>query len=228
MNHVVASARLCSSPPDVPIAKHACNVATPIASRPAQALLQKFAVIFQCSLNFCFLMILICDPLIMRYQPSRNEVIVVRIKLVLTEPFLVRETVNKSVILEDLRSIGNCSTRQTWQATVHVHASCTIEVSPFQVKSAEVAPESLPQCRGFGTPKPLIRTDAPITLVFQGGQHPWQQLLRPRDIVVRENRDLSLDLGNSTNHLASLVRMGHATYSNSVSPHALYHHLSPQ
>jgi len=190
-NHVIASARLCSSPPDMPIAKHTCNVATPIASGPSQALLQKLAVLFQSSLNFRFLMILICDPLIMRYQPSRNEVIVVRVELVLTKPFLMRETVNKCVILQDLRSIGNCSTRQTRQATVHVHTSCTVEVSPFQVKSAEVAPKSLPQIRSFCTPKPLIRTNAPITLVFQRGQHPWQQLFRPRDIIVRENRDLS-------------------------------------
>lgn len=207
------------------LTKHASDVTSPIAARPTQTLFQELGVIFQSSLDLCFFMVLVPDGLIMGDQPSRDKIVIVGIQLVTAKPFLMGEAIDKGIVSKDFGSVCNRPARKARQAAIHVHTSSAIEISSLKVESTKVAPNSLSKARCLRSSKPLICTNTTKPLIFQRSQHPRKQFWWPSDIVIRENSDVSFDLGNCTNHLPSFVRVGDAAHADFGGAHVLHHQL---
>ena len=123
--------------------EHTRDIASPVAARPAQTLLQKFRIIFQSGLHLGLFMILVPDLLFMRDKPPGNEIVIVRVELIATKPFLVSKAVNEGFISDDVCSICHGPARETGQATIHIHAGCTIKVSPLEIECTKEAPDPL-------------------------------------------------------------------------------------
>lgn len=155
--------------PNMAFIEHTCDIASPVAARPAQTLLQKFRIIFQSGLYLGLFVILVPDLLIMRNKPSGNEIVVVRVELIATKPFLVGKSVDECFISDDVGSICHGSAGETGQATIHVHASGTIKVSPLEIECTKEAPDPLLKSGWFSSSEPLVRTDSSILFTLQGG-----------------------------------------------------------
>ena len=86
--------------------EHARYVASPIAPRPAKALLHKVGIVLQCGQYFSLLVILVCNLLLVGDKPSGDEIVVVCVQTVSSKPLFVRETMRESLILENVGPIG--------------------------------------------------------------------------------------------------------------------------
>lgn len=117
--------------------KQARQIATPITANPSQTLAEVFLGLrFQCSLNFCLFVILHSNFLVMRVHPSRDEVVIISIKLH-GVPDLVGEAMGESRVLQNIASVCNSTTGEARKSAVNVQARRTIEISPFQVRRAQ-------------------------------------------------------------------------------------------
>lgn len=148
------------------------------------------------------------DFLPVRYEPPGDEIVVVRIELVLAEPLLVRELVREGRISQNAGPVGDRPSGQAWQSTVYEHARSTVEIASLEIESAKVAPHSLLQIGRFSTSESLVGTHAAIALIFQRRQHPRQKGRGPCDVVVRKDGDICLDFRDSSNNLTALVGLG--------------------
>lgn len=91
--------------PNVAFSDHAGPVASPVASGPTRALVQKFGAVLQSCLDLTLLVVLDpCLPLV-AYQPTSHKVVVVSIQNPLS-PLLVLEAVEKVMAREDFRAVG--------------------------------------------------------------------------------------------------------------------------
>lgn len=84
---------------------HTRVIASPIATSPTRALIEKFDVVLQRSLDLALRIVL--DPCLpsVRHQPPSDKVIIVGVELVLT-PSLSLEAIQEQGALENLGSEG--------------------------------------------------------------------------------------------------------------------------
>lgn len=130
--------------PNMSLHKHAGQIAAPIAPGPPDALLEKVCVVGQRSLDFDLWMVLHVGFPAVRHHPAGDEVVIVRIELVLAEPPpFIGEGVGKCRILEDFGAIGDGPARHAGDAAVDVGGGCTVKVSAFEVQCAKEAPNAL-------------------------------------------------------------------------------------
>ena len=179
--------------PIVPLDEQAGKITPPVASDPAKTLAEILRTILERRLYFRLLVVLHRDLPIMRVHPTCDEVVVVCIKLT-SPPFLVREAMSKCIVLQDVAAIRNGSTGKTWQASIDVQASRTVEVSSLEICGAKETPNAR-------SPLPLqsLRCPNPThSRVLKRGQHPRQQLGRQNDIVVNKDSDSSRNLRNGS------------------------------
>jgi hypothetical protein len=193
--------------------KQARQVASPVAPGPAKALVQELPIVLERGLDFALGMVLHVRLPAVGDHPAGDEVVVVRVELILTEPpFLVGEASGELFVLQDVRAIGHGATGHARHPAIHVRGCRTVKVAPFEVQSAEEAVDSLRDGGRLGSSKPLAGHDATKLVVLKGSQHPQERLARPGNIVIRKHNDLGRDFGDGTCHLTSLVGLfdGHA------------------
>lgn len=199
--------------PDVALSEQAGEVASPVASCPTETLLEELGVVFQGSLDLAFWMILHVHLVLVVDQPTGNEVVIVSVELILTkEPLLVGETVGEVRVLQNVGTISASASRNASHPAIHVAGSSTIEVATLEIQGTKEAVDTLAEGRVLRSSKSLAGNNTTIQLVLEGSKNPLKQLGRPVDIIISEDNDLSLDLGDSTSHLSSLVGLldGHA------------------
>ena len=91
----------------MPVTEHAGDVTPPIASGPAQTLFQEFGIVFERRQDFRLFMMLIGYFLPMRNKPSGDEVVVISVELVLTEPLFMGELICKRLIPKNAGPVGH-------------------------------------------------------------------------------------------------------------------------
>ena len=191
--------------------KHAGQVASPIAPRPAHALLQVLGIVLQDGLHLAFRVVLhVCLPAV-RKHPSGDEIVVVCIESIFAKPpGLVGEVVGEIVVAENFAAVRHCAAGHAGNPTIYKRRCCTVKIPSFKVQSTEKAPDSLGgKERVFLAPQTLAGHHSPILLILKGRQHPSQRVSRPGHIVVGEDDDFRVDFGNCASHLSSLVGIGH-------------------
>lgn len=130
--------------PNVLLVKHRSQIAPPITSGPAGALLQETRVVLESCQHLRLWVVLHISFPSVRDHPASDKVIIVGIELVLPPPpLLIGERIGEGLILQNSRPIRNRSSRHAGKATVHISRRAAVEVASFQVQSAQEAPESL-------------------------------------------------------------------------------------
>lgn len=199
------------------LAKHAGQIAAPIASRPSSALLEEDRVILQRSLDLDLGVVLDVGFPTVRNHPASNEVVVVGIELVLAKPpFFVSKGVGEAVVLQNLGPIGNGAAGQARNTTIHVGGGGAVKVAALQVESSEEVPEAFGKGGIDGSAQALAGHHAAVTLVsVERGQDPRQGSSRPADVVVGKDGNGSADLRDGPSHLTALVGVGDGEEANS-------------
>jgi hypothetical protein len=198
-------------------AKHASQIAAPIASRPSSALFEEDRVILQRSLDLDLGVVLHVGFPSVRDHPASNEIVVVGIELVLAKPpFFVGEGVGETVILQNLGPIGNGAAGQTRHTAIHVSGGGAVKVAALEVERAEEVPDAFGKGGIDSSAQALAGHHAAVTLVsVERGQDPRQGSGRPADIVVGKDSNGSADLRNGPGHLTALVGVGDGEEANS-------------
>lgn len=88
--------------------EQARQVAAPITAHPTQTLAEILGPIFQCRPHLALFVILHLDLPVMRVQPSRDEVVVIRIELH-RPPLLVCETMREGLVLQNVTAVRHRS-----------------------------------------------------------------------------------------------------------------------
>lgn len=128
-------------PPHVPLLDQAGPVASPIATRPAGALIQELGAILQSGFNLAFALILDPSLPLVAHQPSRDKVIVVSIQDPLS-PLFSLEAFEEVMALEDFRSVRPSAARHAGSAAVHVVSSRNLKVAALNVCRSEPVPDA--------------------------------------------------------------------------------------
>ncbi len=100
----------------------ASPVAPPVASRPAQALVEKLGVRLQGCLDFALGVILDPGPPSFGDQPPGKKVVIVSVEYILT-PFFVLKAIQKVVALQNLGPVGAGTARHTRSSTIDIVGS---------------------------------------------------------------------------------------------------------
>lgn len=197
--------------------KHTGQVTAPVASRPSCTLLQEFGVVFQCSLNLGFWVVLHEGFPAMRHHPTGNEVVIVCIQLVFAEPpFLVGEGTGEHLILENLGAICDTATRHARQAAVQVRCRCTLKVPALQVQGTQEIVNALGERWRSSTAQSLTGHHTTVSLIlFKRGQNPRHSSTRPAHVVVRKYCNGRADFWDSPSHLTALIGVGNSEQTNS-------------
>ena len=197
----------------MPLVEQARQVTSPIAPCPSKALVQELSIVLQCCLDFAFRMVLHIRLPTMRNHPAGDEIVVIRVELILAEPpFLIGEASCELLILQNVRTIGDCTTRHARYPAIHVRSCSTVEIPSFEIQSAEEAIDSLRESWTKCSSKSLACHNSTKLLILKGSKHPQEGLAGPGDIVVRKDDDPGPDFRYSTCHLTPLIRLldGHA------------------
>lgn len=125
----------------MPLLDQAGPVASPIATRPAGALIQELGAILQSGFNLAFALILDPGLPLVAHQPSRDKVIVVSIQDPLS-PLFGFEAVEEIMALEDFRSVRPSAARHARGAAVHVVSSRDLKVAALNVCCSEPVPDA--------------------------------------------------------------------------------------
>lgn len=191
----------------MPLLDQAGPVASPVATRPAGALIQELGAVLQSCLNLAFALILDPSLPLVAHQPSRDKVVVVSIQDPLS-PLLRLEAIEEVVALEDGRSVRSSAAGHARCAAIHVVRGRDLKVAALNVCGAEPVPDAhRPRGRPL-TLDSLTGTNAAHLGVLEGGQDPGHQRRRPRDIVVGHDGNGSLNAGQSLADLEALVGNG--------------------
>lgn len=167
------------------LCKQTFVIAPPVTPSPAKALSKKFGIALQCGSKHAFIIIL--DPSLpaLGDQPSGNEVVVVRIKIILA-PTLVAKAVQKFSGVKDFSTECTCSPGHAGGAAVHVMRGRNLEVAPFKIIRSE--PVVTPS-KNRATRQPLdllAYADSANLRDLQSSQQPWQDSRRPRHVVIHK------------------------------------------
>lgn len=191
-------------PPHVPLLDQAGPVASPIATRPAGALIQELGAILQSGFNLAFALILDPSLPLVAHQPSRDKVIVVSIQDPLS-PLFSLEAFEEVMALEDFRSVRPSAARHAGSAAVHVVSSRNLKVAALNVCRSEPVPDAnRPRGRPLALHS-LACADAADLGIFKGGENPGHQRRGPGHIVVSHDGDGSRHSRQSLADLESLV-----------------------
>lgn len=202
--------------PNVAFGEQTGEVAAPVATSPAKALLQELRIVLQSCLDLAFRVILHVYLVLVVDEPASDEIVIVSVELILIKPPLfVGESVRKVDVLENAGTVGTGATRNAGHATVHVAGSSTVEVTAFEVEGTEETIDTLAESWVLSPAKTLACNDAAIDLGLERRQDPLQQLDGPVDIIISKDDDLGPNFWNGTSHLASLVGLldGHASHA---------------
>jgi hypothetical protein len=108
--------------------------------------------------------------------------------------------------LEDLRTVGYRSPRETWEAAVNTVARHNVPIPAHEVGGTE----KVPKIWTLLTPEPLRGTYSAYFVVFKGSQNPREQCWRPYHVVIGENGNLRFYIRESLAHLATFIGLGNA------------------
>lgn len=193
--------------PNVLFVKHGSQIAPPIASGPASALLQETRVVLEGSQHLRLRVVLHISFPTMRNHPAGDKVIIVGVELVLPPPpLLIGESVSEALILQDSRPIRNRASRHAGKATVHMGRCAAVEVPALQVQGAEEAPDALGEGGLASAAEALAGDDAAVLLVlFERSQDPGEEGAGPAHVVIGQEGDGGADFGDGAGHLTALV-----------------------
>ena len=192
--------------PYITFSEHAGNIASPITACPPQALLEELWVIFQSSKHFTFRMILHVCLVMVRNHPPGQEIVVVCVELVLTEPpFLVGKAIGEFDVLEDAGAVSAGAARQARYTSIHVSCGSAIKITTFQVKCPKESIYPLREGRMLSSSQPLTGDHAPVLLVLERSQHPLKSSDRPCNIIISKDDNLGGDLRDRSGHLTPFV-----------------------
>ncbi len=190
--------------PNVPLAREAGPVATPVAARPPGALIQKLGAVLQSRLELAFALVLNPRLPLMADEPARDKVVVVGVENPLP-PFFVLKAVQEVVALQNFRSIGACATRHARSTAVHVVRGRNLKVATFDVSRAEPVPKAARQRRIPFATNALVCTDTTHLGILKRSKNPWHESRGPGHIVVRHDGNGSLYMGQGLADLKALV-----------------------
>lgn len=193
-----------SIPPNISLINQRCPVTPPITSRPPQTLLQKVRIILQRRLNLTLLVVLDPRLVLMRNQPPRHKVVVIRVQLVLPPPLRL-EAVQEQRILQNLGAKGTCASRHTTRSTVHVVRRGNLKVSPLNVDGPEKIPYPCHPGSGSQPLHTLTGTYSTHFRILKRCQQPWKNCARPRHIIVGQYHNLRLHHGDRLADLQTFV-----------------------
>src|SRR5271163_2267278 len=107
----------------------------------------------------------------MRHHPSCDEVVIVSIKLILSEPpLLISETGSEILIFENGGSVGDRPAGHAGHPAVHVGRCRAIEVSPFEIECPQKSIYSLREIWILCTAQALTRHNSAEFLALKRGQ----------------------------------------------------------
>lgn len=144
-------------------------------------------------------------------HPSGHKIVVVCVQLE-GPPSLVGEVERELLFLQDARPVSDSPTRKTWKSAVYIETRRAVKVAALEIKRAKEGPES----RVLWSNEALTSTNSTHLIVLEWSQHPWYHSSRPDHVIVSEDGDSRHDLGDGSTHLATLVGLCHAEYSNLV------------
>jgi hypothetical protein len=122
--------------PDANLQPHAqrsqtCQITPLVAPYLTQALPQVLGVVLERRLHLTFRMVLQLDLPVVAEEPAGDKVVVVCVEKVVATPCFMREGIGEVGVLQDLRTVGHCSPRQTGQSAIYPVACCAVKVSPY-------------------------------------------------------------------------------------------------
>jgi hypothetical protein len=192
--------------PDVALSKQTCQITPPVAACPAETLLEELGVVLQGGLDFALRMILHAHLMLVIDKPAGDEIVVIGIQLILSEPpLLVGEAIGEVDILQNARTVGTGPSRDTGHTSIHVRSSSTVEIASLEIECTQEAIYALTKGGILSSAQSLTGDDSPIDLILERRQDPLQQLDRPVHIIVSKDNDLGTHFRNSSSHLPSLV-----------------------
>lgn len=151
-------------------------------------------------------MILHVGLVTMIHHPPGQEIIIVGIELILSEPpLLIGEAVGEVDVLQDTSAIGTGTPGQAGHTAIHMGGCSTVEIAAFEIQSPQEAVDSLGEGGILSPSQSLAGDDTSVLFVFKWCQHPFQGLNWPGHVIVSKDDDLGGDLGNGPGHLTSLV-----------------------
>lgn len=192
-------------PPDVSLANKTSPVASPVASGPAGALVQKLEAVFQRSLQLALSLVL--DPRLPLVidQPARNKIVVVGVKNPFA-PLFILEAVEELVALENLSPVRAGPAGHARRATINVVGCRDLKVTALNVRSAKPVPAASSQwCVPF-TAHSLTGSNSSHASVFERRQNPRHESGWPGNVVIGHDGNGSRDSGQGFTDLKPLIR----------------------
>jgi len=137
-----------------------------------------------------------------RDHPPCKELIVTRVQLVLSQPVVVCEAVQKFGVLEDDSPVGSRSPRQAWDTAVDMTGGGDFDVANGKAECGKNFPDRhrLPHWLNA-----LACTNASNLLVLETGQDRGKQGRGPNGVVVGEEDDVGGGVFDTVAHLKTLV-----------------------
>jgi hypothetical protein len=135
-------------------------------------------------------------------HPPGKKLVVARVEVVLAEPEVVREAVEKVGVLEDDRPVGGRSSRETRDAAVDVSRRCDLDVADGKTEGGEDFPDGHLVPDGLD---PLRRSHAADFLILEAGEDGREEGGRPDCVVVGEENDVGRRVPDAVTHLEPLV-----------------------
>lgn len=191
----------------MPLLDQAGPVASPVAARPAGALVEELGAVLQRRLNLALALVLDPGLPLVADEPARDKVVVVSVQDPLP-PLFRLEAVEEVMALEDVGAVGAGAARHARGAAVHVVRGRDLKVAALNVGGAEPVPDADGPGRRPLALDPLAGADAAHLGVLKGGQDPGHQRRRPGHVVVSHDGDGRLDAGQGLADLQALVGNG--------------------
>lgn len=200
-------------PDDIALLEKTGIVASPVASCPAGALVEKLHASLQGGLDLALGFVLNPGVPLVADEPSSHKVVIIGIEGVLL-PSLVLEAVQECLALQNLGPVGASAAGHARSSSVHLVGSRDLKVASLNVRCAEPVPALLDPGAVAFSADTLAGADSANLLVLKGGQNPGHQSRGPGNIVIGHDDNAGVDLGQSLAYLQALVGDAAAQDSN--------------
>lgn len=127
--------------PDMPLHEQAAQIAPPGIPRPPEDLLEEPPIGLHGTQQLRLLAALDVSSPAVAHHPSREELVVTAVELVLAEPEIMGEAMQELRVLEDDCAIGGSPAGEAGETTVNVCGGGYLDVADCEAESGEHFPD---------------------------------------------------------------------------------------
>lgn len=197
----------------MPLHEQAPQVRAPSIPRPPQHLLQEPPIRLHRAKQLRLLAALDIRVPPVADHPPREELVVARVELVLAQPVIMRESVEKLGVLEDDGAVRGCTPGETGNAAINVCRGGDFDVSNGEAERREDLPDRHPVPTWLHT---LTRPHTADLLVLETGEGVREERRRPNGVVVGKHDDIRRRILDPMAHLQSFVRKRDGQHTNAL------------